>query len=203
MSEIEQRLDYVKERLETSYDGIGHSSGRPYIYFIYPPEQDREINSVAPRELNTNHSRSISFYHIDLLPLTTQSLAGQENRRHELLNSASLNGTTSSGAAEAILRLWSRALSREITRFLDSSSASQPSNKPVIVLRGLAALHPIGNPTGLMEFLAEQEPRHPFTSKIVPIVLLVPGMRPPQSSRRYLFLGLERLSLDFYRGEEV
>jgi hypothetical protein len=35
------------------------------------------------------------------------------------------------------------------------------------------------------------------------IVLLVPGIRPPQTSREYLFLGLERLDLSFYRGEEA
>jgi len=54
-----------------------------------------------------------------------------------------------------------------------------------------------------MEFLAEHEPRHPDTNTIVPIVLLIPGTRPPQTSRRYLFLGQERLRLDFYRGEEI
>ena len=54
-----------------------------------------------------------------------------------------------------------------------------------------------------MEFLAEQEPRNPRTTTIVPIVLLIPGIRPPQTSRRYLFLGQERLRLDFYRGEEM
>ena len=53
------------------------------------------------------------------------------------------------------------------------------------------------------EFLAEQEPRDPTTNTIVPVVLLIPGIRPPQTSRRYLFLGQERLRFDFYRGEEM
>ena len=73
----------------------------------------------------------------------------------------------------------------------------------MVVLHGLAALHPLGNPTALMEFLAEQEPRDPSTNSIVPIALLIPGVRPPQTSRRYLFLGQERLRFDFYRGEEM
>jgi hypothetical protein len=54
-----------------------------------------------------------------------------------------------------------------------------------------------------MEFLAEQEPRNPSTNTVVPIVLLIPGIRPPQTSHRYLFLGQERLRFDFYRGEEM
>ena len=54
-----------------------------------------------------------------------------------------------------------------------------------------------------MEFVSEHEPRNPKTDTIVPIVLLIPGTRPPQTSRRYLFLGQERLRFDFYRGEEM
>ncbi len=54
-----------------------------------------------------------------------------------------------------------------------------------------------------MEGIAEQEPRDPLTNRIVPIVLLVPGTRPAQTSRQYRFLGLDRRTLDFYRGEEL
>ncbi len=76
-------------------------------------------------------------------------------------------------------------------------------SRPVVVLRGLAALHPLGNPTSLMEAAAEQELRDPGSGRAIPVVLLVPGLRPPGSSRTYLFLGREDLSLQFYRGEEV
>ena len=99
------------------------------------------------------------------------------------------------------MRLWARTLSREIAIKLEETA--QQAKRPVVVLHGLAALHPLGNPTALMEFLAEQETRDPSTNTIVPIVLLIPGIRPPQTSRRYLFLGQERLRLDFYRGEEM
>jgi hypothetical protein len=178
--ELQQRLDVLLYRLHTSYDGIGHSGGRPYVYFVYPPEQERAVQRM-----------------IDLLPLTIKSLSGQEERRQQLLN----DPLKQSGTAEAIMRLWTRTLSREITTKLEET-ASQ-GKRPVVVLRGLAALHPLGNPTAMMEFLAEQEPRDPNANTIVPIVLLIPGIRPPQSSRRYLFLGQERLRFDFYRGEEM
>lgn len=193
--ELQQRLDVLIYRLRSAYDGIGHSSGRPYIYFVYPPEQERAVQRMVDEQFRSE--ASLIFHHIDLLPLTIQSLAGQEERRQQLLNDPLKTGSVT----EAIMRLWARAVSRTINARLE---AAQPEGgRPVMVLRGLAALHPLGNPTTLMEFLAEQEPRHPGNNTIVPIVLLIPGIRPPQTSRRYLFLGQERLRLDFYRGEEM
>lgn len=193
--ELQQRLDVLLYRLHTAYDGIGHSSGRPYVYFVYPPEQERAVQRMIDEQLRGN--TTLCFHHVDLLPLTIKSLTGQEERRQQLLNDPLKQSST----AEAIMRLWARTLSREITSKMEETATQ--GKRPVVVLRGLAALHPVGNPTALMEFVSEQEPRDPRNGTIVPIVLLIPGMRPPQSSRRYLFLGQERLRLDFYRGEEM
>jgi len=193
--ELQQRLDVLLYRLRTAYDGIGHSSGRPYVYFVYPPEQERTVQRMADEQLRSD--KTLCFHHVDLLPLTIKSLAGQEERRQQLLNDPLKKDSTT----EAMMRLWARVVGREITTRLEETV--EQGGRPVVVLRGLAALHPLGNPTALMEFLAEQEPRNPSTNTIVPIVLLIPGIRPPQTSRRYLFLGQERLRLDFYRGEEM
>ncbi len=193
--ELQQRLDVLLYRLHTAYDGIGHSSGRPYVYFVYPPEQERAVQRMIDEQLRSD--TTLFFHHVDLLPLTIKSLVGQEERRQQLLNDPLKQSST----AEAMMRLWARTLSREIATSLEGTA--QQGRKPVVVLRSLAALHPLGNPTALMEFLAEQEPRDPRTNTIVPIVLLIPGIRPPQTSRRYLFLGQERLRFDFYRGEEM
>jgi len=125
-----------------------------------------------------------------------KSIAGQEDKRRELLN----DPARATSAAQAIVRLWARKLSQEIHEKLANPTSQ---GRPVMVIEGLAALHPLGNPTSLMEALAEQEPRDPTTDLVIPIVLLVPGIRPPQSSRRYLFLDLDDLRLDFYRGEEI
>ncbi len=200
MNELVERLEMLLGRLRTAYDGIGHSSGRPYVYFVYPPQQERAMRRLADEHLRSD--ASLCFHHLDLLPLTIVSLAGQEARRRELLEDPSMRA----GTASAIIRLWARALRRAITSSLKDSNGAPPgapSARPVVVLRGLAALHPLGQPTGLMEALAEDEPRDPATDRIVPIVLLVPGIRPPQTSRLYHFLGLERLQLAFYRGEEA
>lgn len=190
---LSHRLEMLRTRVRTAYDGIGHSSGRPYIYFVYPPEQERAVRLQVADTLRSDDS--ICFHCIDLLPLAIGALREQEALRHDLLEDP-----RTPGAAADILRLWADELVDAI-----SATLAQPrsAGRPVIVLSGLAALHPLGNPTALMEGIAEQEPRDPGTQRILPIVLLVPGTRPAGTSRRYRFLGLERLTLDFYRGEEL
>jgi len=193
MDELTQRLEYLVERLKTTYDGIGHSSGRPYVYLVYPPDQERAMRRLADEHLLSNDE--LCYYHIDLLPLTIDSLAGQEERREQLLSDTG----QATSAAQSVLRLWARRVSQAVEDHM-----SEPGRgRPVVVLRGLASLHPLGNPTSLMEKIAEREPRDPVTGRIVPFVLLVPGLRPPSTSRTYLFLGREDLRLEFYRGEEV
>ncbi len=190
---LPHRLESLLARLRSAYDGIGHSSGRPYIYFVYPPEGERAIVRLVQDTLRSDDA--LCFHHIDLLPLTIAALKGQEERRRELLLDP-----RSPGAAHDIVRLWTRALIRAITAALLTPPTG---GRPVVVLSGLAALHPLGNPTALMEGIAEQEPRDPASNRIVPIVLLAPGTRPAGTSRQYRFLGLDSLTLDFYRGEEI
>lgn len=201
MPDIEERLHYLVERLRTAYESIGHSSGRPYIYFVYPPEQERMLRRLVDVYLRSGSD--LCFQHVDLLDVTIAALKDQEVRRQELLD----NPKRGAGAAESILRMWARSITRVM---VDALSACGPTesplnatSRPVVVLRGLAALHPLGNPTSLMEAVAEQELRDARSGRAVPVVLLVPGLRPPGSSRTYLFLGREDLSLQFYRGEEV
>src|SRR5579859_6944567 len=108
MSEdLQQRLDILLHRLRSTYDGIGHSSGRPYVYFVYPPEQERALQRLVDDVLRSDDL--LCFHWIDLLPLTIAAIKNQEERRRELLMDP-----RSPGAAGDILRLWTRALMREI-----------------------------------------------------------------------------------------
>jgi hypothetical protein len=190
--EIQERFDLLLNRLETSYDGIGQSSGRPYIYFIYPLTKERQLQRMIDEQLKTH--RKLVFYCVDMLAITITSIDGQEERRKQFLD----DPLRSRNQAEAILHLWAGQLGEEITGALETLIAEK---RPIVVLHNLAALHPLSDPTSLMEFLAEQEPRNPTTGTIVPIVLFVPGSRLRESSRTYLFL--DQIQLDFYRGEEI
>lgn len=191
---LEERFENMLARLHEAYDGIGHSSGRPYLYFVYPPEKDQYIRRLADDRMVGD--ASLHYIHIDLVRLTIESMAGQEEKRAALLN----DPHRGSNAGMSIVRLWARQLAKEIEKSL---ADLDPSRRPVVVLRGVAALHPLGNPTSLMESVAESEPRNPHTGQTVPVVLLVPGTHPPQASRTYHFLGLPDARLAFYRGEEM
>src|SRR6266700_3756268 len=102
--ELEQRLGVLLHRLRTAYDGSGHSSGRPYVYFVYPPEQERAVQRMIDERLRSD--ATLYFHHIDLLHLTIESLAGQEERRQQFLD----DPLKTTGVSEAIMRLWARAV---------------------------------------------------------------------------------------------
>jgi hypothetical protein len=191
---LEERFDMMLERLRDAYDAIGHNNGRPYIYFVYPPEKDQFIRRLADERMRDGDN--LHYIHIDLVQLTIESMAGQEERRAELLN----DPTKGDNAGMSIVRLWARRLSKQIESRLADLDPDQP---PVIVLHGAAALHPLGDPTRFMESVAENEPRDPHSGRTIPVVLFVPGTHPPQASRTYYFLGLPDARLTFYRGEEM
>lgn len=195
MSEnIQLRLEALLERLQTAYDGIGHNSGRPYIYFVYDQKQECLIRRMICEQLRTN--AQLTFHHLDMLRLTIRCLEGQEEQRQQLLD----RPRTKKSALDSIVLLWKDSIHTTITAALAST---QPHERPVIVLHGLAALYPLTNPSALMEYIADQPPRNPHNATIIPIVILVPGSRPPLASHQYYFLDQERLLLDFYRGEEI
>jgi hypothetical protein len=191
---LKQRFDLLVSRLQTSYDGIGHSSGRPFLYFVYHPADEPRVQKLAYEYFRDQ--ATLTFCQIDILQTAIASLRNQEERRMQFLN----DPTRRASSTEAILKLWARRLCLEIEA---AQGRIDDGKRPVVVLRNLAALYPLSNPSALLEFLAEQEPRCLSTGKIVPIVLMVPGSRPPQTSRLYWFLDQERLKCDFYRGEEI
>ncbi len=194
--EIEQRLEDLEKRLRSHYASIGQSSGRPYIYFVYPPSRERFVQRRCRDQLRSDEQ--FAFDHIDILPFLIQSTQKQEEMRQRLLDMP----LRAKSATESILDLWTRTITSAISVELEKISDEQ---RPVAILHNLAALHPLGNPTTLMELMVDQklEPRNVKTGEIIPIVLLIPGFRPPHTSRLYNFLDQERLQRDFYRGEEI
>lgn len=191
--DLQSRFEFLIARLRDTYDGIGHSSGRPYVYFVYDPDKEKQFRLLVQQQLRSD--QHLTFHHIDLLDITMESLSGQEEERQHLLNDSD-----ATGSVDGIVLLWKRRTFRAITTSLQNTGEGE---RPVIVLQGLAALHPLTTPTSLIEFLAEQEPRNPNTNRMVPIVVFIPGTLPPQSSHVYEFLGQARLRQNFYRGEEI
>src|SRR4051812_3726755 len=142
MNDLSERLELLLHRLRNTYDGIGHSSGRPYVYYVYPPAQERAVRRMVDDTLRDE--ATLTFHHLDLLAITIASLTGQEERRQQLLNQQ-LQGAN---AASSILNKWAGDLRRELAGRLGAAT------RPVGVVRGLAALHPLGTPTMLMEAIA-------------------------------------------------
>jgi len=127
------RLEGLLARLRSAYDGIGHSSGRPYLYFVFPPEQERAVRRLVDDTLRSDDS--LCFHQVDLLPLSIAALSGQEDRRRALLCDPH-----APSAARDIMRRWTRALIQAIDVALPAPATA---GRPVIVLSGLAALYPL------------------------------------------------------------
>jgi hypothetical protein len=188
------RLILLRSRLHTSYDGLGQSTGRPYLYFVYPPERERTLHKLVQEHLYDD--ASLRFYAVHLLPLVIESVAGQEEKRQQLLRDP-LHADSTAGA---LLRIWTRKTLSAINAHLANAPAVA---RPVMVLSGLAALYPLSTPTHFMERIGDQEPRHPISGTMVPIVPLIPGFRPAQLTHVYRFLSEEHPLLPFYRGEDI
>jgi hypothetical protein len=193
MRDLTERLEFLRTRLQTTYEGLGQSSGRPYLYFVYPPEDELTMLRLITHDLMS--LPGIAPIRIDVLNVTMQAIRGQEDRRQALLE----NPLTSDQAQRDLAGIWTRA----VRRFISEQLATVTRNtRPVVVLEGLGALHPLTNPTAMMEAFAETSLDNPHTSRPVPIVLFVPGIQLPQTSRMYQFIDPKTQPLLMYRGEE-
>lgn len=196
MEQLEQRFAFLRTRLQSAYDGLGQSTGRPYIYVIYPPDADQRVRRFIDElftVLPTMHP-----IRIDLLNLALDAPRGEEEGREATLtNPDPAVATTAPGDIAA---LWQD----ELRIAMQQSLATIPLNtRPLILLEGLAALHPLTNPTAVMEQFAECSLDNPATGRPVPIVLFVPGFRVPHTSRTYHFLTHTSQPLLMYRGEDI
>lgn len=196
MEHLEQRLAFLRTRVQSSYDGLGQSTGRPYLYMVYPPDADLpvrrridELFTVIP---------SLHPVRIDLLHLTLDTLRGEEEGREATLTNPDLAISTT--APSDIAALWQDELRCAMQQAVETTPSGL---RPLILLEGLAALHPLTNPTVVMEQCAEHRLDNPATGRPVPIVLFVPGFRVPHTSRTYYFLTQTPQPLLMYRGEDV
>lgn len=196
MEQLEQRLSHLRTRIQTAYEGLGQSSGRPYVYFVYPPEAEQQVRRFINELFTTLPSMHV--VRVDLLDLTIDVLRDEEAAREALL--VDPDPAKSSVAPREIAEIWHVELRELVQREL----AAAPSHlRPIVFLEGLAAFHPLTNPTAMMEKFAEDSLDSPATGRPVPIVLFVPGFRIPHMSRTYHFLTQASPPLLMYRGEDV
>jgi hypothetical protein len=196
MEYLEQRLAFLRARLQSAYDGLGQSTGRPYLYLVYPPAADQQVRRFVD-ELFTVLP-SMHPVRIDLLRLTLDALRGEESGREATLTNP--DPAISTTAPGDIAALWQDDLRFAMQQALEATPSGL---RPLILLEGLAALHPLTNPTAVMEQFAEHRLDNPATGRPVPIVLFVPGFRVPHTSRAYYFLTQTPQPLLMYRGEDV
>lgn len=141
---------------------------------------------------------SIYCIRLDLLTITIDSLQGEEQIRQELLADPDIS--KSGVAPEDIATLWQYEIRDHIERIL---SDTPQGVRPLVLLEGLAALHPLTNPTAMMEKFAEQSFNNPATGRPVPVVLFVPGYLLAHTSRTYHYLTQASEPLLLYRGEDL
>jgi hypothetical protein len=196
MNQLEDRLSHLRTRIQTAYDGLGQSSGRPYIYFVYPPEAELPVRRFVDELFTVLPAMHV--LRIDLLDLTIDALQGEEPERQALL--VDPDPAKSTVAPREIAEIWHDELHELVLREI---AAAPPSARPIVFLEGWAALHPLTNPTALMEAFAEHSLDSPLTGRPVPIVLFVPGFLLPHTSRTYCFLTSTSQPLLMYRGEDV
>jgi hypothetical protein len=196
MEQLEQRFSSLRTRIQTAYEGLGQSSGRPYLYFIYSPEADQQIRRLIDELFSVLPSMYI--IRVDVLDLTIDTLSGEEAAREALLVDA--DPAKSKVAPREIAGIWQEELRELVERKLEAATSTA---RLIVFLEGLAALHPLTNPTAVMEAFAEHTIDNPSTGRPVPIVLFVPGFLVPHMSRTYHFLTQTSQPLLMYRGEDV
>jgi hypothetical protein len=161
---MEQRLRLLAEKVQTHYESL--NSGYPYLYFVYDPDDENILPEIILKYFPSDEC--LSFAPIDLLKVSIESIEGDEEEREYELNDPML----ASEARREIVQLWSEAISK---RIVADVAVTPVDKRPVALLYGVAALHPLGTPTQLMLCIAEMEPRDERTGRAVPIVVFIPG----------------------------
>jgi hypothetical protein len=158
-----------------------------------PQENDTLFPEVLAHYMHKDES--LAFAAFDLVQVTIESLKDKEETYEQVLSDPVLEEV----ARQEIVQLWAETICERIV----ADVAQMPvGRRPIVILYGVAALHPLGTPTQLMQLVAETEPRDERTGRAIPIVVFVPGYL-PQYKSGYHFLDRESPVLSFYLGESV
>lgn len=180
------KLRQAIERIRTRYDHIGRKTGAPFLAIVYPPESEREVL----REWSTLTDSLCSEY--DFREIDVMDLTMMEAEKLGVQNIVSLlNDPMPGSPAESELgQIWVTSVANAVK---EVSKESSQGKRPIIVLKGLAALYPVTGPRAVMQSLWDSQ------QSILngPVVVFIPGsLREP---RVYKFLNL--IEEFMYRGD--
>ncbi len=185
------KLREAVERLKTSYEHIGRSTGAPFMAIVYPPEAEMAFQKEwqALQGMLTPDTEVIT---IDTMEVTMSALSdlGAEN-----IVDALREPMPGSNPQAELGNLWVKAIVDVVKDRAAKAvqSTAYRTHRLIIVIRNLAALYPASSPRALMQALWDR-------SDLVfdgPVLLFIPGKI--VEPRVYEFLNQVREFM--YRGD--
>ncbi|KAF5051995.1 hypothetical protein DSECCO2_413260 [anaerobic digester metagenome] len=178
-------IDEAMNAITTRYDAIGRTTGVPFLAIIYPPGEERGFWHELEVRLNAL-SPGIESRYVDLLGLTTRVIEETGiDQVVEVLEDPFL----ATQAESDLARLWLDAVRDEVRATGEMTGVG----RPIIVIKGSAALFPVAGPFMLMQTLWNDE-----ASRLAcPILIPIPGSRSGPRSYRFL----DRIDELMYRGD--
>jgi hypothetical protein len=171
--------------IQTRYHHIGRKTGAPFLAVVYPPE----IEQVVFREWDAQIkclNNEFMVRELDLLEITR---AATNDIGLDIVLETLGDPAPGSNPEQELANIWLTKISEEIQQTFSEIHA----DKPVIVLKSMAALYPVTGPQMLMQRLWDKEQE----SLEGPVVLLIPGTL--TEPRRYSFLN--QVDEYMYRGD--
>ena len=171
--------------IQTRYHHIGRKTGAPFLAVVYPPDIEQEVFREWDAQIKSLNSEFM-VRELDLLEITRAATndIGLETVLETLEDPA-----PGCNPEQELANLWLTKIAEEIQRAFREMHA----DKPVVVLKSLAALYPVTGPQMMMQRLWDKEQE----SLEGPVVLLIPGTL--TEPRRYSFLN--QVDEYMYRGD--
>jgi hypothetical protein len=185
MPEWHQHLCEAVGWIQTRYQHIGRKTGAPFLAVVYPPEIEEEVFREWDAQIKCLNSE-FQVKDLDLLEITR---AATDDIGLDTVLETLNDPAPGSNPELELANLWLTKIAEEI----ENAFRGMHVEKPVVVLKSIAALYPVTGPQMVMQRLWDTEQE----SLEHPVVLLIPGTL--TEPRRYLFLNVKDEYM--YRGD--
>jgi hypothetical protein len=185
MPEWHQHLCEAVGWVQTRYQHIGRKTGAPFLAVVYPPEIEEDVFKEWGVQIKCLNSEYM-VRDLDLLEITR---AATDDIGLETVLETLDDPAPGSDPEKELANIWLTKIADEIGKTFGEMHVE----KPVIVLKSMAALYPVTGPQMVMQWLWDKKQ----DSLEGPVVLLIPGTL--TEPRRYSFLNLKDEYM--YRGD--